>query len=174
VLEALRNFAQHRGFPVHDLHIQYRTYEREHGDVQILSAVPRLSIAFLQREGGFKTQVLSELSSSDKHAPLLPFIREYIAALGRIHAQVRQAFRNRRESWLGEVEVAQRLFTEMVRDPAARLERVVESEEDASGRVAELRSIDIFDDFLRRIDDLAHTHRTDLRVDTIVRASAHF
>ena len=92
VMEALRNHVQHQSLPTHAIMFP-ATRDETSDPVSIrFGVVPLINVAALEDNPKFKKSVLVELqaiSDSNNYANLLPFIREYAEAFGRIHQKVR-------------------------------------------------------------------------------------
>ena len=105
-LEALRNFQQHRGLPVHHLAISMR---RDPVGDQIFVAhgvTPSVSVTSLRRAGGVKAAVLAELDSRGPLVALIPMVREYVEGLAAVHSGMRGAVANDVKGWEETVQVA--------------------------------------------------------------------
>lgn len=91
IAEALRNFAQHRSLPVHDLAWPSQWEDMDAPEQRLrFCVVPSISVEELIDEGGFKTSVLTELQASGKSSyPLTPILRRYVESLTSVHRQVR-------------------------------------------------------------------------------------
>ncbi|HEY0013744.1 MAG TPA: hypothetical protein VGB79_12935 [Allosphingosinicella sp.] len=90
VMEALRNYSQHRGLPVHGMsHIaswldgDRPTKRNEHNAALIIS------IDELKADGSIKSQIIEDLEAMEGTLDLKPFIREYIEGLASVHTQIR-------------------------------------------------------------------------------------
>lgn len=93
VMEAARNFLQHRSLVIHGTSHQTKRI-KENGRVVHLGAF-NFNTRELREEGGFKSAVLSELEQiADKsgNVDIRPLVREYISALGEIHLDLRKMF----------------------------------------------------------------------------------
>ncbi len=92
VLEELRNHAQHKGYPFHVISFNSQLVEKEPGAPVVTTVTPKLSVAKLQVEGGFKKKVLDELIETDKeNIDLTPHIRSYIDSLQKIQSKLRKS-----------------------------------------------------------------------------------
>lgn len=95
-MDALRNHAQHRSLPIHGMKFQ-STKDRAYEPARIrFSVEPLVNVATLEDDPEFNKTALSELqaiSNSQNYSNLLPFVREYAEALGRIHLMVRDMTR---------------------------------------------------------------------------------
>lgn len=93
VMEALRNYVQHRGLPVHVLSYNYKstdenqlledTIETEH------SISPMIRLADLEKDGKFKKAVLNELKQLGDKINIKNYTREYIESLFQIQKFLR-------------------------------------------------------------------------------------
>jgi hypothetical protein len=105
-LEALRNYQQHRGLPVH--HLAMGMHRDPVGD-QIFVAhrvTQSVSVPSLRRDGGVKAAVLAELDSRGPLVPLMPMVREYVEGLAAVHAAMRGAVANDVKGWEETVQAA--------------------------------------------------------------------
>ena len=92
VMEALRNHVQHRSLPTHGISFPVNRDETSDPVSTRFGVAPLINVAALEDDPEFKKPVLAELqavSDSNNFANLLPFIREYAEAFGRIHQKVR-------------------------------------------------------------------------------------
>jgi len=91
VLEALRNYSQHEGFPIHGWTVIHRRDDSVEPSVHWASVNPSLDLESLARAGSFKKAILNELNAVGGSLELKPFIREYIEQLGTVHLAFRTA-----------------------------------------------------------------------------------
>lgn len=101
-IEALRNYVQHSGIPIHKLTVGEKWTNGD--DRQLECSVN----CFAQRkelesDGGFKKQVLDEMP---EEVGLLFALRVYVEAISRIHEQVRELIGKKVESSRIEIEKA--------------------------------------------------------------------
>lgn len=93
ILEALRNHAQHRGYPFHVVTFSSSLVEAQPGAPSVTRIIPKLSKKKLEEEGGFKRKVLDQLAELDEdQIDLRPHIRSYIDSIQRIHSKLRENF----------------------------------------------------------------------------------
>lgn len=93
VMEALRNHVQHRSLPTHGINFNITRDETHDPNRRRFSVVPLVSLSELEDDPKFKKTVLKDLQEfkvKDGYANLLPFIKEYVEALGRIHMVLRE------------------------------------------------------------------------------------
>ena len=79
VIEALRNYAQHRSLPVGQIGVQLTAVERHGVRLSKHGINVNLDVALLRETGGFKSTVLNELKG--KYVPLTPLVREHLEGL---------------------------------------------------------------------------------------------
>lgn len=91
VAENLRNYSQHRAFPVHQVAWPSAWEEMDSESRRMrFGLVPSISLDELEAEGGFKASVLKELKDSGKtHFSLTLILRRYVESLATVHTQVR-------------------------------------------------------------------------------------
>lgn len=87
-MEALRNYVQHRGYPVHG--VEYDASRTADGSGVVFNVSPYLDLAQLEEDGKFKASVLKELKARGDKIDIKPFAREYIAGLGKVHETIRE------------------------------------------------------------------------------------
>lgn len=96
VLEALRNYAQHRRLPVHALRFGWS--RRPDANLVEYTVEYALDLTRLREDGRFKGAVLTELEglqAEEDKVLLKPLVRAYVSALGRVHGRVREAMAGR-------------------------------------------------------------------------------
>ena len=86
VMEALRNSAQHFGFPLHGLSIgsQWIATNEETKGARRIDALPTFSTAECRKDPKFKKSLLRELEDLGPHHDIRLFLREYMAGLSNI------------------------------------------------------------------------------------------
>lgn len=84
-MEALRNYVQHRGYPIHG--VTYGASRVADGIVYMVT--PYVEATRLEEDGKFKASVLAELKSLEEKIDIRPFMREYIEGLWKIHQTIR-------------------------------------------------------------------------------------
>jgi hypothetical protein len=104
VMEALRNYSQHRGLPVHGMsHAASRvddelpTMRLEH------NAALNIFMRELKSDGSIKAKVMAELSELGETIDLKPLIREYVEGLANVHLKIRALLDTRRKQAEGMV-----------------------------------------------------------------------
>jgi len=143
-MESLRNFVQHRGFPVHSAAYPARLIQSEDGVRFRYSVTPYLQPDDVQSDGKFKKTVLEELERTGDKIDLKFLLRDYIEGLWQVNASVREQFRPHAKKWEETLNGAIRWFKESYPDEqTCGLAAVVRDEQ---GRLA--RHIHVFKDFI--------------------------
>jgi hypothetical protein len=130
-MEALRNYAQHRSLPVHELYYPLRVEEPQTAKAQWrYGIVPLLDIVRLDVDGGFKQNILDELKKGHPKVPLTPLVREYVEGLGAVH----DVFRSQTKAHVASADetiarVEQRAWNAFGENPIVSLAVVAEDEE---------------------------------------------
>jgi hypothetical protein len=119
VMEALRNYVQHRGMPLQSAVRSQQWIEagektRKHIRTTI---IPQLSCPALRADGKFKGSVLEELEAIAETHDLKLFAREYLEGLGDIHAAVRSTLHADLQTWDGLISSAIARYREAGGDP---------------------------------------------------------
>lgn len=84
-MEALRNYVQHRGYPIHG--VTYGASRTDQGTAYVVT--PYVEWARLEEDGKFKATVLAELKILGERIDIRPFVREYMERLGKVHQMIR-------------------------------------------------------------------------------------
>lgn len=84
-MEALRNYVQHRGYPIHG--VTYGASRTDAGSIYVVT--PYVEVPRLGEDGKFKASVLGELKLMQEKIDIRPFVREYIEGLWKIHQAIR-------------------------------------------------------------------------------------
>lgn len=103
-MEAIRNYSQHRGFPIHDATYNSTVVERYPNRKILFTLTPYIDLEILEKDGDFKRAVLDELIKRGKKVDVKPLIREYIEAIGTIHAYIREVMSKDIDKWDREIE----------------------------------------------------------------------
>lgn len=93
VMEMLRNYVQHKSLPTHSISFPSSLNQAVEPRTIIYSVVPGLAISELQDDPKLKKKLVHELEAiADDHGivELMPLVREYAQALGKVHEQVRE------------------------------------------------------------------------------------
>lgn len=99
VMEALRNYSQHRGLAVHHLSHQHWAEERDGSRVLKNGITPSVSPSRLREDGGFKSAVLAELEAlGEDTIDLRPLVREYMEGLATVQTKLRGQLKEKLEA----------------------------------------------------------------------------
>jgi hypothetical protein len=101
VIDALRNYVQHRGFPIHSMKF-FRKWVEFNSDSQSLHRViPIIDVLELSEDSNFKIGTLKELQEiqHDNRVDARPLIREYVAGVCNIHEKIREIIRADIPTW---------------------------------------------------------------------------
>jgi hypothetical protein len=155
VLEALRNYVQHRGFPVQK--VTYNRNRVEEGDNwQILfSVTPYIKTNELQEDEKFKKTVLDELKRLGDEFDIKPLIREFVTSIGNVHKKAREVLKEDIQQWEERIHnCIQKFRAETKSDDIIGLGIAIQEDE---GTYSE--SISIFTDFMEHRHELEDKNR---------------
>ena len=100
VMEALRNYVQHRGFPIHSVTLSWHLVEQEPNRKKYsYTATPLIKPTELEDDSRFKRAVLEELKAIGDEVDLKPLAREYMECLSRVHNRIREILRSDVSDW---------------------------------------------------------------------------
>jgi hypothetical protein len=88
VMEALRNYAQHCGFPIHGMGFSMHNLRDE--ALQEFSVTPSIASNDLREDKDFKRAVLKELQERGDSEDIRPLLRDYVSGLGKIQNEYRK------------------------------------------------------------------------------------
>jgi len=94
VMEALRNYVQHRGFPFQSLTISETCKWCGEKQVTVLTIDPFLEPKQLSLDGKFKKEVLNEMAQRGDNVYIKLLVRQYISSIRNIHRQARELVSN--------------------------------------------------------------------------------
>jgi hypothetical protein len=96
VMEAMRNYTQHAGFP---LAVTYDATSVGGDDDRRLRylAIPFFEVERLER--GFKSSVRKELEDLGGRVDVMPMVRQYVASLANIHEKLRELLKSSIDEW---------------------------------------------------------------------------
>lgn len=90
-VEALRNYVQHRGLPIHSITYGEGVVDYPRDKRVKYLVVPRILLEELSTDTGFKKSVLNEmLDSHGKEVSAIPILRVYVERLSTIHDETRK------------------------------------------------------------------------------------
>lgn len=155
-MEAVRNYIQHCGLPVHSM-----TYHMSKDELGVAASgiqynvVPYLHPANLEEDGTFKRRVLAELKTRGTKIPIMPLVREYVEGLAEVQGKLREkcdaSVRSSEAILAGVKEKARQAFPDHIQGLS------VVSEDD-KGMCSEIHQI--FDDPIKRLKNLQRKNST--------------
>lgn len=93
VLEALRNYSQHRGLPAHSIKFSSSRDDAADAGSKIKHVVSiLLAVEALAEDPKFKAEIIEDLresANSNGYVELMPLTRDYMGCLGRVHEEAR-------------------------------------------------------------------------------------
>lgn len=108
VFEALRNYSQHCGFPIHSVGYSTRVLHHRVGAPMKCTVSPMLDVGILKSDGKFSAKVLKEIEALGNQISLKSLAREYVACLAEVHDLFR--------GYVGEVSIpADQFLKKMVK-----------------------------------------------------------
>lgn len=164
VLDAMRNFVQHRDLPVFFLDL---TASRKDTPTKSKRTItPSLSVSRLKDDKRFKKTIIEQLESLGESVDLKPLIRESMEAFGRIHAFVRDSWASDVADWDKTILEIRKLYKDRFGVFDVGLS-VVAVEDDDSIK----ESVSIFDDLIKRRKWLIEKNQTITRYNSEIISS---
>lgn len=102
VMEALRNYIQHRGFAISSL-----THNSEWNEERTYitdTLIPSVSTSELEADPDFKRSVIEEIKVIGSTIDIKPFVRTYVASLAVIQDDVRRIIKGYSQSWESSID----------------------------------------------------------------------
>jgi hypothetical protein len=138
VMEALRNYSQHCGLPVHAMIVKFEREDTTTGPLRRMGLQLFVGIQRLKEDGKFKKTVLPDLEPRANrlgYVNLTPVVREYIEKLCGLHESLRGRIATDVASWdqaiLSELNRARQAFGENLSGlSVVKEERFDESQEE--------------------------------------------
>lgn len=113
LLEALRNYVQHRGLPLSEVRRGCHIADPHDASSPLLSTIRLvLDAEGLAADPRFKRPVADELGCLEGKLDLRPMIREYVALIAEAHEELRTALSPRLAIWAAEVSDAIQAFAQ--------------------------------------------------------------
>lgn len=159
-MEALRNYAQHRGLPLHGATFDSGwtgTFTEDGQNRGLLrhSSYATIDLAKIRADGKFKASVLTELANSPDHLDVSILVREYIESLAQVHENVRGSIKNELDDASDAIRNAVAKYAAVNADNVVGLS--VAKFDDAKGTAAAYQHI--FVDLSDRIQRLMQRNR---------------
>lgn len=101
IMEALRNYVQHCGFPSHSITHSAKWLPPSQSARLQIAVHPSVILEELGKDKKFKKKALEDLEAIAVNGKvyLMPCVRQYVELLGGIHVQLRKALEHCRELW---------------------------------------------------------------------------
>ena len=101
VMQALRNYVQHRGFPIHGVKFSRTTVDRGEDFRLQHRVIPYIKISTLEEDKKFNKTIINELKETqeDDELDVRPLIRDYVEGIGYIHNTVRDLLKSDVKKW---------------------------------------------------------------------------
>ena len=149
VMEALRNYAQHRSLPVHGLSYPARVEEPLTAQAKTrYGVVPFLNTVELEQDESIKQRIIDELRKKSPQIPLTPLVREYVEGLGAVHEMFRTQTKTDVESADDAIAMVEQRARNAFSENALFGLAVVAENEENEGVWTEVDHI--FDDLVKR------------------------
>lgn len=143
VMEALRNYSQHRGFPIHALTFSHDRQEGVASTIRVGIAIFTKTV-YLREDKKIKKCVLEELEAMGGKVDIKPMMRDHVAALADIHEFLRAAIAPNAARWEGQITSAIEKFKAAFPDlPLTGLAAVVRREDSTT-----TGEINLFSEFI--------------------------
>lgn len=145
VFEALRNYVQHRSFPIHNMGHTSTRVDKGSGVFVKHTVAPLIDVAQLKENKGFKSSVLKELESLGEYVEIRPLLGQYMESLSRIHTFIRDLLAEKVAEWDATILSILRTYQQAHGDDLLGL-AVVSLDEDE--RITE--TVYVFDEHIKR------------------------
>jgi hypothetical protein len=147
VMEAMRNYVQHRGLPIErvDNKLQWLENSDEKRCKRTIKLI--IDVATIAQDRKFKASVLTELQAQGNLVEFTPLVRQYIESIGRIHLKVRDLIGVELLESDNSLLQAINLYQESTNDRLDNFVHAVALSIDSNNRV---ESVEIFNDFIER------------------------
>lgn len=99
VMEAMRNYVQHRGFPIHKWRYNSKRIEKQNENQFLFTLTPFIKVKKLQEDQKFKKSVIIELENIGAEIDIKPLVREYVSGIANVHKAIRAILQEDILSW---------------------------------------------------------------------------
>jgi len=156
VMEAMRNYVQHRDLPIKEISNQHKWIETSDGKRRKHTVKLLVDVATIAQDGKFKSSVLAELKSQGGLVEFTPLIRQYIESIGRIHLKIRELIRSELLESDNNFLQAISLYQELTNDRSHKFVHAVALSMDSSNCV---ELVEIFNDLIDHRKMLEHQNQ---------------
>jgi hypothetical protein len=106
VMDALRNYMQHRSLPIHVLSHESAWRDLPAGRMREHTVAPQTEPQTIGEDGKFRAQTLTELEALGTRVDMTPLARQYVAGLGAVHRDLRTGIAATLARWDGIIAQA--------------------------------------------------------------------
>jgi len=99
IIEAMRNYAQHRGYPIYGIMLEGKLLDGDIKKDRLYSTTPYLIPSEFENDEKFNKSVYEEMKKFSKKIDLKMVVRDYIESLGSIHQKLRELLKKDIEVW---------------------------------------------------------------------------
>jgi len=145
VMYALRNYVQHRAYPIHCLTYPTQWVGDDH-DKLLFSLTPLIYGQELETDFMFNETVINDLKALGEKIDVRPLMREYVSALGRIHEALRALLSSEVQEWEKIILGTIKRFCDAFPEERSTIGLTAVLEDD---RGKHLERIVLFDDFIK-------------------------
>lgn len=159
-MEALRNYAQHRGLPLHGASFDSGwtgSFSEDGQDKGLLrySSYATIDLVKIRADGKFKASVLVELANSPDQLDVSILVREYMEKLAEVHEKVRASYKSEFDNASNAISSAVNQYADINAGNVVGLSAA--QFDDSTGTAKTYQSI--FDDLSIRIRRLIQRNR---------------
>lgn len=145
VMEAMRNYVQHRNLPINRIDSNTRCIEIRNERLYKHTIKLSIDVENLVKDKNFKAGVLSELQAQGSLVEFTPLMRQYLESIGRVHLKIRELLQSDLVKWEKEVYQAITLCQGSTNDKTGSIYASASFDD---SNISE-ETVDIFDDFIK-------------------------
>lgn len=166
IMEALRNYSQHGGLPLHGASYGSHRAEGAEGSLLQFSVATHIMVDRLREDKKFKQEVLNGVTEEKLAAE--PLIRDYIEGLSCIHMELRKLLQERVEGWMKTIRDAIADYLEGSPESSTLGLSAIQ----LGKRNVWLQTVPLVEDMLERVEILQKRNRSLQRLTTSFVSSA--
>lgn len=153
-MEALRNYSQHGGLPLHGASYDARRKEGDEAGMLQFSVATHVMVDRLRGDKAFKQSVLKSVTAEKLAAE--PLVRDYIEGLSCIHMALRKLIQKRLEKWMQVIRGAIAEYLECSPDDSTLGLSAIK----LGKRNEWLQTVPLVEDMLERVEILQKRNRS--------------
>lgn len=154
IMEALRNYSQHGGLPLHGASYDARRKEGDQAGMLQFAVATHVMVDRLREDKAFKQAVLKDVTEEKLAAE--PLIRDYIEGLSCIHMELRKLLQERVARWMKTIRDA----TEDYLEGSPESSTLGLSAIQLGKRNEWLQTVPLVEDMLERVEILQKRNRS--------------